>query len=840
MSHLFYKTTFLVLIFMCFITSISGCTFLPPAETKTPGKEGEPNTALDMVLGALLLERQDLGISRPLSPHDPFLLNKVPLFLKSPLQIKSFADECAGSLGREPHSLSSLITFAAHLMEIDIKQVNRKEGQFQCAEGADLPPALRQAVEPIYAAVFNARGVFEEAFKGLTPEESLFVKRNFAGLLFSGSPEKGFTRKQDQDETERAMHLAARIDRKKMLEAACIVLSAIDKALEILRREDFSHAACFIKKETILTNTPLGEVIIGGPGNNHYTGKMPLLLIDVGGDDHYSFLEYNPLSVVIDVSGNDTYESSDSAPLGAGIMGMGFLIDVAGDDQYLGQNFSFGCGFLGVGVLMDEKGNDRYISRTMTQGAGALGLGILCDAEGNDFYQCTLYGQGFGFSGGCGLLIDHKGNDSFIAGGVVSDYREKNNAFQTYSQGFGLGCRNFAAGGIGMLYNGEGDDTYEGSYFCQGSSYWLSMGMLIDANGNDQYRARRYSQGSGIHASIGALIDKEGNDLYQSWAVSQGCGHDRSIGMLWDSRGDDRYEAEWLSQGSGNDSGIGILLDEHGADTYTAGTHGTQGCGMYDERRDEASIGVLVDGGGKDVFSGNGRDKKLWTSGKIGGGVDADGNLPAVWDEPLQKAEGRGQKTEDRGQKAEGGRQIKWNVVAELEAPLFQEDSWEKAAEALANKGASIIPSLLRYLEIKDVGVGRTLEETFKKIGKRRIEDLQHIAVQKDTGLSEKTFLLYVLGDIANPKSKDLFLKTLQDKDSRTQALSLRGLYKLKASPPIKDARQLVKSKNADVRKYLALSLRGCSDGAVIRLLKKLQQDRDFNVRYAAARSAGK
>jgi HEAT repeat protein len=124
----------------------------------------------------------------------------------------------------------------------------------------------------------------------------------------------------------------------------------------------------------------------------------------------------------------------------------------------------------------------------------------------------------------------------------------------------------------------------------------------------------------------------------------------------------------------------------------------------------------------------------------------------------------------------------------------------------------------------------------FKKIGKKHVEDIHNLVQQQDIGSSKKTFLLYVLGDIANPQSKDLFLKLLKAKDTKVQAMSLRGLYKLKICPPIKDAKRLAKSDNMDVRKYLALSLHPCEGkGAVIPLLVKLQRDKDFNVRYATA-----
>ncbi len=175
-------------------------------------------------------------------------------------------------------------------------------------------------------------------------------------------------------------------------------------------------------------------------------------------------------------------------------------------------------------------------------------------------------------------------------------------------------------------------------------------------------------------------------------------------------------------------------------------------------------------------------------------------------------------------------------IMPELEAQLVTEDSWQKAAAALAGRVPAVIPELLEYMDIKDVVVQRTLEETFKRIGKKNVSCLHAIVVQKGSATSQKTFLLYVLGDIANQQSQELFLKLLDEKDAKVQAMALRGLYKLKVSPPARDANRLAKSENADVRKYLALSLCSADYKAAAAILEKLQLDKDFNVRFAAGK----
>lgn len=727
-----------------------------------------------------------------------------------------------------------MIKISAGLQELEIGDPTQKKIPLP-EDLSRIPPSpLRQAIEILYPALAQANKVFAEAFDGLSKEEIEFSKRELQSFLL-GNEDKRRLRHEDQEETEKALLIASRIDRGKMLQAAYIVASALDEALKLLSALDFSQIRDLAREERIVLHTPLGEILIGGVGDDTYTGKIPLLLIDLGGNEEYRFEEYSPLSVIIDLSGDDRYYSTENGWLGAGILGLGFLIDLRGNDIYRGKDFSFGAGFFGVGLLFDGEGNDRYISGIFSQGAGAMGVGILCDIEGDDRYQTDLCGQGFGFVGGGGFLLDHRGNDTLIAGGVIPDFREESNAFQTLSQGFGFGIRPFASGGLGILYDGEGDDIYEGSYFSQGSAYWLSIGLLIDRSGNDLYRARRYSQGAGTHWAVGALIDSEGNDRYISWGVSQGCGHDRSVGILWDGRGNDHYSAEWLSQGAGNDTGIGLLIDERGDDVYDGGKdRTTQGFGKFDTGRDEGSLGFLVDGGGEDIFSDKGKEGQRWKNGRWGGGIDYHGTFAPVWKEPF-RGTSRSAAT-SFGFKEREGREWDRFILPELEGPLITGESQTRAADALSKRGPSIIPSLLKYLGINEVSLQGVLGEIFKRLGRENVEKLLLNTQREPVSKGEKRFLLYLLGEIGNPGSKKIFFKFLREDDPSAQAMALRGLSKLKETLSSEDARSLSKSKNRDVRRYLALSLQTTHRSPeFIPLLVELLNDEDFNVRFAAA-----
>ena len=448
-------------------------------------------------------------------------------------------------------------------------------------------------------------------------------------------------------------------------------------------------------------DTPLGKIIIGGKGATYYNDIRALLIIDLGGDDEYHNISasptFNPFTtfstVIIDLEGNDLYTGDEGYAQGSGTFGFNSLIDLAGNDNYLSHDFSQGCGFFGVGILYDGKGNDRYRSDIMGQGAATFGCGLLCDREGNDSYYGNLYTQGFGFVGGVGLLLDAAGDDSFFVGDTYPDNREPDVAFESFSQGCGLGDRYFASGGIGLLWDDRGNDSYRGNYFAQGSSYWFAMGLLVDNRGNDTYQARRYSQGAGTHCTVGALIDRSGDDLYSSWGVSQGCGYDYSQGMLFDGEGNDTYHSDWFSQGTSGLSGVGIVIDRSGDDSYSSGSFNSQGSGQYNKETAEGSIGLLLDLQGEDSYTLRGKNDFLWRQGHYGGGID----LPnGIWKEafPFRTFDTLPLKKEVSPDTMKPPVLLKGIPLPELEADFADEDHRQRVIAELSAKGpAQLFPS---------------------------------------------------------------------------------------------------------------------------------------------------
>lgn len=369
--------------------------------------------------------------------------------------------------------------------------------------------------------------------------------------------------------------------------------------------------------------TKLGWVFITSRDRLRHDVERPLLNLALRGDD------FNPdalgatddylhgASVSIDLSGNDTYGSAEERgrSAAAGIFGYGLMLDLAGDDTYYSTHMSQGFGLFGTGLLYDAAGDDSYTSITNAQGCGIYGTGVLVDAGGNDQYHSYQYSQGYGFTKGVGLLLDAGGDDSYDANDTDIRFGGPQTALHntSMSQGMGNGRRgdyldgHSWAGGVGMLLDGGGTDSYSCGTFGQGCSYWYGTGMLVDkGDGADSYRGIWYVQGSGAHFGLSVLQDEGGNDKY--WAshnMAQGAGHDWTLSWFEDSAGDDDYTAPNLSLGGANANGIGVFWDKAGNDVYrslgcTLGCAG--GVGVPSLREFMLNIGVFVDGGGRDTY----------------------------------------------------------------------------------------------------------------------------------------------------------------------------------------------------------------------------------------------
>ncbi|MCF8130069.1 MAG: hypothetical protein K9N10_16285 [Deltaproteobacteria bacterium] len=371
----------------------------------------------------------------------------------------------------------------------------------------------------------------------------------------------------------------------------------------------------------LIRETPLGLMLIGDKGPNVY-GANAALIIDPGGDDLYlnnagaSVHEIQEravsgisgtIGVVIDFEGDDRYINPGFNTIASGFFGLGVILDMAGNDVYNGGQLSLGASFFGMGCLMDLSGNDTYVSSEGGQGCAFFGAAFLFDGEGNDLYSGAKYVQGVGGPMGFGELSDVTGKDHYRAGWKYGSSYGTKGIYQGCSQGVGWGFRKYAAGGIGILSDSDGDDTYEAGNFSQGTGYCLGLGILRDDAGHDIYRGSRYCQGAAAHQAAGALLDFGGNDAYSGKiAANQGAAWDLSVACLVDYAGDDGYKAGDLSLGAGAQNAVGLFLDGEGNDRYEspAGSLGFSGDLSYGGGRNAGNMGISLDmGGGTDFFS---------------------------------------------------------------------------------------------------------------------------------------------------------------------------------------------------------------------------------------------
>ena len=547
--------------------------------------------------------------------------------------------------------------------------------------------------------------------------------------------------------------------------------------------------------------TPDGVVVIRGSGDDrHPADEDAVLVIDLGGNDIYlrgasaNLLENRAVQVVIDLGGDDRYVGETDFSCGGALGGVAIHWDGGGNDLYQVGHCSLGAGILGTGVLVDEGGNDVFRAKDFCQGAGAFGIGVLLKKGGNDLYHADLFGQGFASTWGCGVLADLGGNDTYDAGGEHVHAPLFRDRFQSLSQGFAIGMRPSASGGVGVLVDVQGNDRYVADIYAQGSSYWYSLGLLIDDDGHDTYVAGQYSCGTGIHLSAGMLLDRAGNDSYHCLnGVGVGGAHDFAVGFLVDRGGDDHYSGSGGSQGGALTNSVAMLIDNEGNDGYCAVRGGSQGNSR--PARGTGGIGLLLDGGGRDVYSENTRDGAAWVAGTVGAGLD-DLSAAKSGGEPQSAAitpDAAARLVDERGKIEKDGARVwdldkLWALASEWEVndnrvimPIARKRLWALGQPALERAferlGCRSTGSGLEFYAVE-----KTIVEFARTQRAPIVERLIAAARSKDVAIRNGSIAL--LGKLAARESADTLVDLLKDDPAvRRHALSALAAMKMAPAP---------------------------------------------------------
>lgn len=428
-----------------------------------------------------------------------------------------------------------------------------------------------------------------------------------------------------------------RWDEASLWYAGLKVVEALDRAHTALEPL-VAAAAGALASTAIDLVTPLGRLRVRGTGNDVHgaDGEHEWLAVDLGGNDRWKGRfgatdAEHALAAVLDLGGDDgwtTAPGSVGRTLAAGACGVAVVLDAGGNDTYESHGaLTQGAGQFGLGCLIDLAGDDVYDAEVSAQGFGTFGVGLLLDVAGKDGYRVWGDGQGFGGAGGVGVLADRSGDDAYTA---IPDpnvtgrpsYHTEGKVSVSNAQGCSMGRRGDGAdghswaGGLGMLLDAGGNDSYLAGNWAQGCGYWFGTGLLWDGGGDDAYAANGWAQGSGAHFCVGALVDEAGKDQHvvrQGWGPAYG--HDFTVGLLVDlGASDDVYEAHESGLGWSINRSVALLLDAGGNDRYAFAKAGPlPGTAVFDARMldrsgpsrywtESVSVGLLLDADGDDVY----------------------------------------------------------------------------------------------------------------------------------------------------------------------------------------------------------------------------------------------
>ncbi len=632
------------------------------------------------------------------------------------------------------------------------------------------------------------------------------------------------------------------------------LLAECEQLVRALQKQRFTWTGRQIVKTAFAR-----KIVIYGVGDDvHDTEDDDAdLVIDLGGNDTYFHgastnilktrgvetgvtVDGHPVErsgrsfqVVIDLGGNDQFIGENDFSFGGALGGVAIQWKVGGNDTYRGGNCSCGAGILGVGILVDEGGDDVYRVKDFGEGAGAFGIGLLLDKGGNDTYHADLYGQGFGSTWGCGMLVDLSGNDCYDAGGVHVHAPLWRDRYESLSQGFAIGMRPDASGGVGVLVDVSGNDRYSCDIFGQGASYWYSLGLLIDDDGHDTYACGQYGQGSGIHLSCGMLLDRHGQDCYYlANGVGMGGAHDYSVGFLVDREGDDYYCGGGGAQGGALTNSVAILLDDAGDDSYAATRDGTQGSAT--RARDTGGIGMLLDAGGHDRFTETTRAGGIAVKDDVGACIDEPTPPDVASANPMNAAISK----EDAAKKVEsdGMTDGKWD----LDKLWKIVTSWEVgdntvvmpiAREKFVALGPPALDRAFEHFDAKDSLLTRAIEKTLEVFPRADwVPRLLEKTKDADKIVRKNALLMVTNLKVAEALPR---VREMLTSDPDTNGGALAALAALKTAPP--EVVALLKAAKEPVAVQATVCLGSVGDDAAIAaLVAALGEDYAFPVRTAA------
>jgi hypothetical protein len=485
---------------------------------------------------------------------------------------------------------------------------------------ADLPDELRDPVAALLDAIAQAETWRQLALARWPSEVSAAdLWRRFG---FSNDGSTG-------EESTSTQALLGSVDERALAYGMLQLTSAVEYTARAL--ETSLQRRKRIKAGAWRFGTPWGEVLIDTtPDHTHYRGQQPLLLIDTSGNDSYTFDQDRPpgITVLLDFAGNDGYQGGGlGRDPSSATLGYAVLRDSSGDDRYEGHWLTQGAALFGAALLIDHHGRDRYQAQGQAQGFALGGIAMLLDFDGDDRYDALTQAQASAGPSALAVLFDRNGNDRYALANtpVVLPSAQLKNSNASLGQGTAFGLRSKghdanpnSAGGLALLLDAQGHDTYEAQVFAQGAGYEGGLGVLWDGGGSDQMQAAWYAMGAAAHSASGVMVAVgTGHDVYTvSHATSLGAAHDASVAIFVGGPGNDNYRWSNLGVGAAHDGSTALFVERAGNDRY----HDTHplcrafGASIYSPAHAERlestaqeakNIAVFMDQAGQDVYPPN-------------------------------------------------------------------------------------------------------------------------------------------------------------------------------------------------------------------------------------------
>src|SRR3989304_5156912 len=277
------------------------------------------------------------------------------------------------------------VEFAAKLLDV---------GSPLKREQSDAAGSLQEQLQHVIDSLTPCVSLTKGAFHALSHEDVEFLYQNAQKVWL---PDEKIT----PQELIRLLALSQNVDLSKLFEAVSILLNKLTLLKFEQRTDANTHqdvtqtkVSPFNLPEPIRCQNTQNNLISNDKEAKDFTGDI-------------LFIQDTNIGKIVVGGTGTSYYYADAA----------IIIDLGGDDKYLGQNFSQGSCLFGIGLLLDNNGDDFYSGHVLNQGVGFFGAGLLSDLKGNDVYFSGQFAQGVGLTKGVGALIDSRGNDFYFSGG---------------------------------------------------------------------------------------------------------------------------------------------------------------------------------------------------------------------------------------------------------------------------------------------------------------------------------------------------------------------------------------------------------------------------------------